>query len=158
MKFILSLIIGMFLSILLILFLGFVLKCEHNNKITSFSFQPEYSTAASSVKEVCEECNQIFDVGRFRGKPSDDSYIDVIEKHIDGGMVTATVSMPYYEKRRKQITCKISEGDIVVYFYAAFKEEYESYLESLSVGDEITFSGKRSDTALYWTECEIVTK
>ena len=166
MRFVSSIISAMIVSILLMLWLGFLLKCEHTNQITSFSFEPTYSTAASGVETVCEECNQGFSIGRFRGNPIDDSYIPVVEKYLENhtfvageyNTITASMTRPDYDSTKTQIACKIREGDVAVYFDASFKEEYASYLDSLSVGDEVTFRGKCSDTGFYWTDCEIITQ
>ena len=164
MKFISSLISGIILSILLILLLGFVIKCDHTNIIEVYSFQPEKSTAMSYVKSVCEECNQRFSLTLFRDTPPDDTYIGVIEEHCKDEMfvkgeydtIKATVTVLDYDTQKTKINCSVWRDDVKVYFSVTFKEEYEEAVSLLQVGDEITFYGKSALRGLSWTDCELI--
>ena len=166
MKFIVSVACGFCTVVLLILLVGFIFRCEHDNKIELYSFSPEWSTNYSYLKSKCDDCDQSFGYGLFRGNPTDTSYIDAVEKHIENNRfvageyhtVTASVVSQDYDSSKTYIYCEIREEDVVVHFYADFKEEYEDDLESYEQGDTITFRGKCSDTGFYWTDCEIITK
>lgn len=166
MKFIVSIISACLVSILLILAIGAIFQCKHDNRIEIISFQSEHSTAMGYVKTSCDDCGHSFGYTLFRDNPPDNSYIDTIEKHIDNNTfvageyhtVTASVVHQDYDSAKANISCEIRDGDIVVYFWADFKEEYGSALELFEAGDEITFRGKCSDTGFHWTDCEIVTK
>lgn len=164
MKFISSLFCGIILSMMLILLLGLVLKCDHNNIIEVYSFQPEKSTAMSYVKSVCEECNQRFNLTLFRDTPPDDIYIDVIGEHCEDktfvkgeyDTVKATVTLGDYDVQKTKIDCSVWQDDVKVYFSVTFKGEYEEAVSLLQSGDEITFYGKSALTGLSWTDCELI--
>lgn len=164
MKFITSLCCAILLSIILILLLGLILKCDHNNIIEVYSFQPESSTALSYVKSVCEDCEQGFHTTLFRNTPPDEKYISVIEEHckdeifVKGGYNTmqATVTLLDYNTHKTEINCSVQQHDVKVYFSVAFKEEYEETVSSLQVGDKITFYGKSALESLSFTDCELI--
>ena len=166
MKFMLSLFSGIFISIVLLILAAFVFKCDHTDKITSFSFQPEKSTAASSVKTLCEDCNQRFYFQRFRDEPSNGSYMDIVEEHTDDNefvkgeydTIRATVVFPDYDSMKTKIRCSVQKGNTYVYFSVEFKGDYEEAVSLLQEGDEITFYGKSALTGLSWADCELVTK
>lgn len=165
MRFISSLYSGMFLSIILILLLGFCLKCDHNNSIEVYSFEPEKSTATSSVKSVCEECGQGLHLTRFRGNPPDEMYIDVIKEHCEDktfikgeyDTVKATVTVVDYFTPKTEISGGVCQDGVEVYFSVEFKEEYEEAVSLLQEGDEIIFYGKSALTGLSWTDCDLIT-
>lgn len=164
MKFLASLFCGMFLSIILILLLGLVLKCDHNNIIEVYSFQPEKSTAVSSIKSKCADCGQSFSLTRFRDNPPNETYIDVIKEHCDDktfikgeyDTIKATVVYPDYDFDRTRINCSIRQDEVDVYFTVDFKSEYEEAVSLLQSGDEITFYGKSALKGVFWSECELV--
>lgn len=161
MKFLASLFCGIILSIISILLLGLILKCDHDNIIEVYSFQPENSTALSYSKSVCDDCGQSVHSTRFRDTPSDERYIDVIEEHCEDktfvkgeyDTIKATVTMLDYSTPKTEISCSVSKDDVQVYFSVEFKEEYVS---SLAKGDEITFYGKSALKGLSWTDCELI--
>ncbi len=163
MKFIASLFSGIILSIMLMLTIGLILKCDHINIIEVYSFQSENSTAMSCVKSVCEECEQSLGTALFRDNPPDESYIGVIEEHIDDKIfvkgeydtVRATVIFPDYDADRTRINCSVRQGDIKLNFMVEFKGEYEDAISLLQAGDEITFYGKSALKGLSWTDCEL---
>ena len=164
MKFLSSLFSGIFLSILLMLSLSLIFKCEHDNKVTKFSFQPENSTASNYVKIVCDDCNQGFGSARFRDTAPDNSYIDVVKEHTDDkkfvsgeyDTVRAKVVRHDYDSTKTEIYCCVEQGNVEVYFSVKFKSEFDEAVSSLQEGDMITFYGKSSTTGLSWTNCEIV--
>ena len=164
MKFISSLFCGIILSIILVLSLGLVLKCDHANIIEVYSFQPEKSTAMSYVKSVCEECEQSFHSTLFRDTPPDETYIDVIGEHCNDktfvkgeyDTLKATVTLGDYDVRKTKISCCAWRDDVKVYFSVTFKDEYEEAVSLLQSGDEITFYGKSALKGLSWTDCELI--
>ena len=164
MKFFLSLFSGIFISILLVIAAAFIFKCDHTDKITSFAFQPEKSTAMSSVKTICEDCNQRFYFQRFSDKPSDSSYIDIIKEHTEDNefvngeydTIRAKVVFPDYDSLKTKIRCCVQQGNVYVYFSVEFKDEFEGAVSLLQEGDEITFYGRSALTGLSWTDCELV--
>lgn len=164
MKFIASLCCAMVLSIMLILLLGLVLKCDHNNIIEVYSFQPENSTAMSYVKSVCEDCGQGIHSTLFRDTPPDEKYIDVIKEHCkdeifvkgEYNTIQATVTILDYDTQKTKINCSVWQDDIKVFFSVTFKGEYEEAVSLLQAGDEITFYGKSALEGLSWTDCELI--
>lgn len=164
MKFLSSLFSGIFLSILLMLCLALIFKCEHTDKTTVFAFQSENSTAANYVKIVCDDCKQRFGGAIFRDTAPDNSYIDVVKEHTDDNefvsgeydTIRVKVVRHDYDSTKTKLQCCVQQGDIEVYFSVEFKSEFDDAVSSLQEGDEITFYGKSSTTGLYWTECEIV--
>lgn len=166
MKFMLSLFSGIFISIVLLILAAFIFKCDHTDKITSFSFEPEKSTATSYVKTRCEDCNQRFYYQSFRGNPSDTSYIDIVKEHtadnefVNGeyDTINAKVRFPDFFSPETEITCYIQKGNTYVYFSVEFKGDYEEAVSLLQEGDEITFYGKSALTGLSWVDCELITK
>lgn len=165
MKFLSSLCSGIILSIVMILLLGMAVKCDHNNIIEVYSFQPENSTAMSYVKSFCEDCGQRFHLTLFRDAAPDEKYIDVIEEHCkdeifvkgEYNTIMATVTVLDYDAQKTKINCSVQQDGVEVYFSVAFKEEYEETVSLLQVGDEITFRGKSASMGLSWTDCEIIT-
>ena len=166
MKFLLSVISWMIVAIMLLLLVAFLLRCEHDNKITTFVFQYENSTTASYVKTTCEGCNQTFSRTLFRGTPPDSSYIKAVEEHTGDKMFVSgeydtirakVVSIDYFSPKT-EIGCCVQTGNCHVHFPVEFKNEFEESVSLLQEGDEITFYGKSSLTGLSWTDCEIVTK
>ena len=165
MKFLSSLCCAIILSIVMILLLGMAVKCDHNNIIEVYSFQPENSTAMSYVKSVCEDCGQRFHLTLFRDTAPDEKYIDVIEEYCadktfvkgEYDTIKARVIILDYFTPKTEIRCGLSHEGIEVYFSVAFKGEYEEAVSLLQVGDEITFRGKSASKGLSWTDCEIIT-
>jgi hypothetical protein len=166
MKFVFSVVCGFCTVVLLILFVGFFLRCEHDNKIELFSFSPGGSVGNSYFKIKCDDCDQSFGYSLFSGSPTNTSYITTVEQHIENNSfaageyhtVRATVLSHDYDSTKTYIYCEIRDEDVVVRFYADFKEKYEQGLELFEIGDKITFRGKSSDKGFYWTDCEIITK
>lgn len=164
MKFISSLCCAIILSIILILSLGLILKCDHTNIIEVYSFQPENSTAMSNVKSVCEECGQRFHMTLFRDTPPDETYIDVIEEHCKDEIfvkgeydtIKASVTVLDYDSSKTKINCSACQDGVEVYFSVTFKGEYEEAVSLLQLGDEITFYGKSALMGLSWTDCELI--
>ena len=166
MKFLLSLISGMLMAVMLLLLVGFLLRCEHENTITTFVFQSENSTALNYVKTICDGCNQVLSTGVFRGTPAINTHTTALEEHIadnkfisgEYDTVRAKVVSPDYHSTKTKIRCGIQTGNCRVYFPVEFKNEFEESVSLLQEGDEITFYGKSALTGLSWTDCEIVTK
>lgn len=164
MKFLSSLFCAMVLSIVFILSLGLIFKCDHENMGRVFDFQPENSTALNYVKSKCYDCEKGFHTTLFRDAPPDDEYIDVIKEHckdktfISGeyDTITATVMFPDYDAIETKIQCYVQQGNTKVCFPVEFNGEYEDEVSLLQEGDEITFYGKSSDTGLSWTDCELI--
>ena len=156
----------MILSIILMLLLGFILKCDHNNIIDVYSFQPEHSTAMGYVKTKCDDCGKGFGYSLFRDNPTDEKYINVIGEHckdkifIEGeyDTVKATVTLADYDFDKTRLNCSVRQGDVEVYFPVTFKGEYEEQVSSIQKGDEITFYGKSALEGLSWIECELITE
>lgn len=139
-------------------------KCDHTNLKKDFSFQFEGSTAASSIKPICENCNQYFEATRFRGTPNDLSYLEVVKEYITADEIvsgeyytmTAIVTTLDHDYRRVRIRCKVGNNNIDVFFSVEFREEFEEAVSSLQEGQEITFRGKLYDTGFGWTDCELL--
>ena len=139
-------------------------KCDHTNLKKNFSFQFEGSTAASSIKPICENCNQYFESTRFRGTPNDLSYLEVVKEYISADEIvsgeyhtmTAIVTVLDHDYQRVRIHCKVENDDIGVFFSVEFKEEFEEAVSLLQKGQEITFRGKLYDTGFGWTDCELL--
>ena len=165
MKFLTSLLCSVILSILLMLTLGLVLKCDHNNIIEVYSFEPEKSTAMNSIKTVCEECGQSFSLSRGYGVPSDKKYLIFVGEHCvdktftngEYDTIKATVTVIDYFTPITEIRCSVCQDGVKVYFSVDFKEECEEAVSLLQVGDEITFRGKSALKGLSWTDCELIT-
>lgn len=160
MKFLSSLIGGIFLSIILMLLLGFILKCDHTNIIAVYSIQPEKSSAMSYVKSKCAECKQTVGSTSF----SEESYTDAIKEHCEDktfirgeyDTVKATVVLPDYDYDRTRIICKVRQDAVEVNFTVEFKEEYEEAVSLLQSGDEITFYGRSASKGLFFADCELI--
>ena len=165
MKFLSSLCSGIILSIVMILLMGMVVKCDHDNIIKVYSFESEKSTAMNSVKTVCDECGENFNLTLFRDTPPDEKYINVIEEYCadkrfvkgEYDTIKARVIILDYFTPKTEIRCGLSHEGSEVYFSVAFKGEYEEAVSLLQVGDEITFRGKSASMGLSWTDCEIIT-
>ena len=105
MKFLISIIIsiisGLCLAIIGAICLGVLLKCNHEETGTLFSFQHENSTAYSHYQPYCKECKEHFASTMFKGTPDNFSYLDALKGGLDnteiiGGQyytVTATVTL-----------------------------------------------------------------
>lgn len=165
MKFLVNLCFTIFGVILLILLFGLGSKCWHNNKVTTFSFQPESSTAMSVMTVECKNCDKRDKLIGFHGTPVDKSYIEAVKEHTDDkefvsgeyDTIRARVIHPDYDPLETKIRCCIQQGEVIVNFSVEFKSEYEESVSSLRTGDEITFYGKSSTTGLSWTDCELIT-
>ena len=166
MKFLASLYGGMLASILIILSLSLVFKCEHTDRVKLFSFQSENSTAMHYVKTTCEDCNQRFSSTVFRDIAPDDSYIGVLKEYTEDkkfvsgeyDTIRAKVTLADYDSPKTKIRCSVQQENIIVSFSVEFKNEFENAVSLLKEGDEITFYGKSSTTGLSWTNCELVTE
>lgn len=166
MKFIASLIGGMFLSIILMLLLGLVLKCDHDNIVEYYSFKPEKSVAYDYVKSVCDDCGQGFSVTSFYDTFPEERYTDVVREHCEDktfikgeyDTIKAKVVYPDYDYDRTRINCSIRQDDVDVYFTVEFKNEYEEAVSVLDSEDEITFRGRSALKGLFFTDCELLTK
>ena len=166
MKFLLSVIGWMMIAIMLLLLVAFLVRCEHEDKITTFVFQSENSTALNYVKTVCDGCNQVLSNKAFRGTPSINTHITALEEHIadntfisgEYDTVRAKVVGIDYFSPYTEIGCCVQTGDCHVHFPVEFRNEFEESVSSLQEGDEITFYGKSALTGLSWTDCELITK
>lgn len=166
MKFLLSIVSGCLLSVLAILIIFTPPKCEHEEMGKIFSFQFQNSTAMSSIKPFCENCNNYFGYTHFRGTPNDTSYLEVVKELIDSDEViggeyytmTATLTVPDHEVDKTRIRCKIEKENIIVSFSVQFREEFEESVGLLQEGDEVTFRGKLYDEGFGWTDCELLNK
>lgn len=138
--------------------------CKHEEMGTIFSFQFENSTARSSYKPYCKNCNHYFGYTRFIGTPDDLSYLDVVKQYIEGQEVkpgeyhtmTATVYLGDYEVNKTRIRCEIEHENVIVGFSVEFREGFEEQISLLQKGDEITFRGRLYDNGFGWTDCELL--
>jgi hypothetical protein len=129
-----------------------------------FSFQFQGSTATSNVKPYCEKCNTYFQPKLFRGTPTDTSYLDVIDEHMDGDEIvggeyytmTATVAVGDHHLDKTRIQCKVQKGNITVWFSVEFQEEFEEAVALLKEGDEVTFRGRYYDEGCGFTDAELI--
>lgn len=162
-------IMAMFVLLVVVLTVGIVSatpKCEHEEMGTWFSFQPQNSTAASSMKPFCINCNQSFDAEIFRHTPNDSSYLEAIKVHSDaseivGGeyyTITATVVLEDYDTTKTKIRCEVRSEKVIVDFSVEFREEFEESVALLEEGDEITFRGRLYDEGCGWTDSELISR
>ena len=141
-------------------------KCEHENVDEYFSFQFQNSTASSDLKWICADCYKEMNRARFRGTPTDTSYLEAIAEHsnesdIVGGeyyTITATVTLADYDHTKTRITCSVRNEDTVVGFSVEFKEEFEEIVSSIQEGDEVTFRGRFYDVGCGFTDAELITE
>lgn len=164
MRYMLTIISACFLSIVAMLIIFTPAKCEHEEMGKIFSFQYQKSTASSSVKPFCKNCNNYFGYTNFRNTPADTSYLDVVKEFTDSDEViggeyytmTATLTVSDHDVDKTRIRCEIESGDIIVNFSVQFRDEFEESVDLLQVGDEVTFSGKLYDEGFGWTDCELL--
>lgn len=161
-KYISSIFFGIVLLLVVAIFVGTVMQCNHPETFEVFSFQPQNSTAASSIKTYCDSCRKVLSVTTFRGEPEDSSYLDLVnngEQLVDGQYytITAEVSFGTHLSSKNRITCSIKSEDIEVYFSVTFKEEYKEKIDLLKDDDTITFYGKYSSDSFHWMDCELIT-
>ena len=139
-------------------------KCDHEEVGKVYSFQPNYSMAASDMKSYCKSCNRYLGYSAFRGTPKDQSYLEVVKEHITEGRlvpggyctVSATVSLGDYDTTRTRIRCQIESEGVIVGFSVEFREGYERAVASLREGDQITFRGSLYTTGFGWSGCELI--
>ena len=132
-----------------------------------FSFQFQGSTASSYVKPFCKQHPNEFYIGsRFRGTPTDLSYLDAVAKYSDSDKIiwgeyytmTATVTLADYDSQRTRINCKVQSDNIIVGFSVEFRGEFEEAVGLLTEGDEVVFRGRFYDEGCGFTDCELITE
>jgi hypothetical protein len=163
-KVVTSLILVITIVIIALPIIGMTLQCEEHDIVTMFSFQPYNSTADSSVKSYCKNCNNYFGRTRFGGTPEDVSYLDVVKEYIDKGEIVggeyytmcAIVSLGDYSSTKTKINCGVETGNILVYFSVEFREEFEEQVDLIVEGDEIVFRGRLYDEGFGFTDCELI--
>lgn len=163
-KFFTSLIIFTIMGVILLLIIFTPPKCEHREMGKRFSFQSLNSTATSTIKPYCKNCNHSFGYTRFKGTPDDTSYLEVVCEHsnvdeIIGGeyyTMTAFVALGDYEFNKTKIICRVENEDITVAFSVEFRAEFEEEVGVLEEGDEVTFYGRFYDTGCGFTDCELI--
>ena len=139
-------------------------RCEHDAMVKLFSFQFENSTAMSTIKPYCNDCNQYFGHTYFRGNPNDTSYLEALRENSDSDeivageyyTITAIVTFADYYTHEKRIRCEVQSGNIRVDFSVEFQGEYEEAVGLLKAGDEITFHGRYYDTGCGFTDSELI--
>ena len=154
------------LTIVLLLIVCAPDKCEHEVMGKSFSFQSQNSTATSFLRPFCADCDEDFGYEAFRGTPADTSYLDVVAVHssadkIEHGnyytMIAKVVQRDFYFNK-SEIVCKVQDGEIVVFFFAEFLDEYDRDVSLLQEGDIVTFQGRFYDEGCGFTDCELIRK
>lgn len=164
-----STILSTFFTVILIVVIALIIftppKCEHTQITKDFSFQFQGSTASSSVRRYCEDCDSYVDSpSLFNGNPKDLSYLEVVKSHSDGDeivsgeyyTITAIVTLGDYDTRKTRINCRVQSENIIVGFSVEFREEFEESVSLLKEGDEITFRGRYYDTGCGFTDCELI--
>jgi hypothetical protein len=167
-----------FLSAILAIFvfLGFAIiillrvltpePCEHEDTIRIYSFQFDGSTAAHSTREYCNVCkkNTTTSSTRFRGTPTDQSYLEVLVAQSDANeiipgeyyTVTATVILGDYEYSETRLRCKVENDEFRVGFSVDFRDEFEEVVELVEEGDIITFRGRFYDEGCGFSDAELI--
>ena len=143
-----------------------VTKCEHERVEKHFAFQFQDSTADSRLSWVCADCYQDIRRARFRGTPTDTSYLNVIAEHSDGNDIvggeyytmTVTVTLADHDSTKTRINCQVRNNDIVVGFSVEFKDGFEELVSSIQRGDEVTFRGKFYDVGCGFSDAELITE
>ena len=143
-------------------------KCEHEGKVTMYSFTSYNSTAQSSVRPYCRDCGERFQHQLFEGTPVDQSYLEAIKVHSDSDeiipgeyyTITATVPQGYnygsYDSPRPWLNCQVENEDFIVGFNVDFKEEFREVIKSIEKGEEITFRGRFYDEGCGFTDAELI--
>lgn len=166
MKFLLSLTSVFILSIIIILVLTAVYGCDHSEMCKRFWFEFQGSTAYSSIIPFCKKCNVSYGYTNFKYFPNDDSYLEVVNSHIEDGEVeggkyftmNAKVALRDYSNDKTRIDCYVQSEDIIVSFSVDFKEGFEEAVSQLKEDDEIRFRGKYYEKGCGWTDCELLIK
>lgn len=164
MKFIMGLLLGCVSLVLVLLLVSYNAVCDEHEMGKIFSFQFQDSTATSNVKPYCEKCNTYFQPKLFRGTPTDTSYLDVIDEHMDGDEIlggeyytmTATVAVADYDFDKTRIQCKVKKDHIIVGFSVEFQEGFEETVALLKEGDTVTFRGRYYDEGCGFTDAELI--
>lgn len=140
--------------------------CEHEDMVTMYSFSTRDSTAHSSVRPYCRDCDKKYQSQLFQGTLVDQSYLSAIIEHSDaseivpGEYYTVTVTVPLgftaYGSDSVWLNCEVENEDFIVYFTVEFREEFEEQVRSVEEGDEITFRGRFYDEGCEFTDCELV--
>ena len=154
------------LAIVLLLIVCIPDKCEHEVMGKSFSFQPQNSTATSYLRQFCANCDDDFGYKIFRGTPTDTSYLDVVAAHSNSDKIvqgkyytmSAKVAQRDFDFNKTEIACKVQNGEIIVFFFAEFREEYEESVALLQEGDIVTFRGRFYDKGCGFTDCQLIMK
>ena len=167
MQFFITIIAVCCLAIFGFLGLGEALRCEHEETQTVYHFQFEKSSANSYMQDVCEKCGQTSNTIIFRGAPTKQSYMELIEAHSDSDeiiageyyTVTATVTsitLDHYDSFWTVRTyCKLENEDIRISFSVDFRKEFWEQVDMIEKGDEITFRGQFYDTG--FKDAELIT-
>ncbi len=172
MKLITSTISICILAVIIILIVFTPETCEHEDTIGIYSFQYENSTAAHSTREYCNVCEKYTTTysSRFRGTPTDQSYLEAIITQSDANeiipgeyyTITATVTSAgvssYNEGRfwTVRVGCKLENEDFEIYCYADFRKEFWEQVELLKEDDIITFRGRFYDEGCGFTDCVLL--
>ena len=162
--FITTIVMVFIVAVIVLLVISASLVCPHDEMCKVFAFQYDGSTAVSHIKPVCKNCTQYFEATRFRGTPSDLSYLEVVKEYIvedeivSGGYhtMTATVTVLDHDTTRTRLNCYVGNEDIEVYFSVEFRGEFEEAVNALQIGEQITFRGRLDNTGFGWTDCELL--
>lgn len=142
--------------------------CEHEDMVTMYSFSTHDSTAHSSVRPYCRDCDKRFRYRLFQGTLVDQSYLSALIENSNGGAIvpgeyytiTATVPLGFtaHSSDKVRLNCRVENEDFIVFFTAEFREEFEGLVRSVGERSEITFRGQFYDEGCEFIDCELITE